>query len=234
MAGSKPGGTRRRQRSAEDQFQWGRRRSDLMIEMAPGEAGTDMDRQEGGRIGLGRRGAGTGRSASGSSDEEGVRDGADRANRGRNGWRCGGVGRTRRGSVPSGGNRRGSPTNRSRGTTEPWRGLRGQHRPHHDEPPPRFEDAVHRTLTRHEQIIRRPVVLDRPMDCSPEALPLRPEPSRPTNLLPNPLISCRNAFQYHSKAKAVASNSWHHHSHSSSFVVSRTSGSASAPFVNLI
>src|SRR5271157_755121 len=82
------------------------------------------------------------------SDEEGVRVGADRANRGRSGWRCGGVGRTRRGLVPSGGNPRGLPTSRSRGTTEPWWGLRGfRNGPHIDEPPPSFKDAVHRTDT---------------------------------------------------------------------------------------
>src|SRR6478609_5374910 len=49
-----------------------------------------------------------------------VRGGADRASRGRSGWRGGGCGRTRRESVPSGGNQRGSTTSRSRGTNEPW------------------------------------------------------------------------------------------------------------------
>ena len=40
---------------AEDQFQWGRRLSDLMIRDGRQRSRTDMDRQEGGRIGLGRR-----------------------------------------------------------------------------------------------------------------------------------------------------------------------------------
>ena len=132
---------------AEDQFEGGGGRVDVAIDERPPEMGTDMDRQKGGRIGLGRR-SGWGRGGRCAGDEEGVRVGGDRANRGRSGWRCGGVGRTGRESVPSGGNRRGLPTSRSRGTTEPWRGLRGfTNRPHLDEPPPCFKDAVHRTDT---------------------------------------------------------------------------------------
>jgi hypothetical protein len=40
------------------------------------------------------------------------------------------------------------PTSRFGGTTEPWWGLRRfTDRPHLDQPPPRFKDAVHRTDT---------------------------------------------------------------------------------------
>jgi hypothetical protein len=40
---------------AEDQFQWGGRLTDLMIRDGRQRSGTDMDWQEGGCIGLGRR-----------------------------------------------------------------------------------------------------------------------------------------------------------------------------------
>jgi hypothetical protein len=38
----------------EDQFQWGRRRDDLMIRDGCQWLGTDMDRQKGGQIGFGQ------------------------------------------------------------------------------------------------------------------------------------------------------------------------------------
>ena len=82
------------------------------------------------------------------SAEEGGRGGGGRARCGRSGGRCGGRSRTGRGSSPSGGSRRGRPTSRSRGTTEPWRGLRGpSRRAHLARASSRFVDGVHRTLT---------------------------------------------------------------------------------------
>ena len=40
---------------AQDQFQWGWRLDDVMIHDRGQRSGTDMDRQEGGRTGLGQR-----------------------------------------------------------------------------------------------------------------------------------------------------------------------------------
>ena len=132
---------------AEDELEGWRGRVDVTGDDGRRGMGTDMDRQEGGRIGEGRRWrrgrAASARATRGESGAEAVEPGAEGVE-----GDAAGVGRTGRGSSPSGGSRRGWPTSRSRGTTEPWRGLRGlSNRPHLGLSPPRFVDAVYRTDT---------------------------------------------------------------------------------------